>query len=325
MLKPKVFVARRIPAAGLDRVIAECDADVWQDPMPPSREVILDKVRGCDGILSLLTDTMDAAVFDAAGPGLKVVSNMAVGYNNINTSDAFDRGIRIGNTPGVLTEATADMAVTLLLAAARCLREGIENVSARQWKNWEPLGFIGQDLGGKTIGIVGMGRIGLATAERLHRGWGMKVVYASRTAKPDAEHRVSAVRLSLDALLEQSDFVSVHTDLNESTLEMFDASAFKAMKSTAVFVNTSRGGIHVSEDLHDALVSGEIFAAGLDVTNPEPPSSDDPLLDLPNCVVAPHIGSATVSARNGMASIAAANLIAGVRGENLPHEVIPEN
>lgn len=319
-MKPKVFVARKIPAIGLDRVLAECDADVWTDPMPPSREVILDRVKGCDGILSLLTDKMDAEVFDTAGPQLKVVSNMAVGYNNINVPDARSRDIKVGNTPGVLTEATADMAVTLLLSAARCLREGINNVSSREWKNWEPLGFIGQDLEGKTLGIVGMGRIGLATAQRLHRGWGMNVIYTSRSDKPEADS-VSGRRVDLPTLLAESDFVSVHTDLNDSTRDLFDASAFSRMKPTAVFVNTARGGVHVSEDLYDALVGGEIFAAGLDVTNPEPPRDDDPLLDLPNCVIAPHIGSATVSARNGMASIAADNLIAGVFGRPLRHEV----
>lgn len=305
---------------GLEKVLKECDAEVWTDAMPPSREVILDKVRGCDGILSLLTDKMDADVFDVAGPQLKVVSNMAVGYNNINVPDAMSRGIKVGNTPGVLTEATADMAVTLLLSAARCLREGLINVSSRQWKNWEPLGFIGQDLEGKTLGIVGMGRIGLATAQRFYRGWGMKVIYTSRSDKPEAD-AVDGRRVEFDTLLAESDFVSVHTDLNDTTRDMFDATAFSKMKDTAVFVNTARGGVHVSKDLHDALVNGEIFAAGLDVTNPEPPLIDDPLLDLPNCVIAPHIGSATVSARNGMASIAADNLIAGVYGKPLRHEV----
>ena len=321
-MKPKVFVARKIPAIGLDRVIEQCDADIWEDSMPPSREIILDRVQGCDGILSLLTDTMDAAVFDAAGPQLKVVSNMAVGYNNINVSDAQARGIKIGNTPGVLTEATADLAVTLLLAAARCLREGIENVANGGWKNWEPLGFIGQDIERKTLGIVGMGRIGRATAARLSRGWGMKVIYASRTPKPGAEALLGARRVDLDTLLAESDFVSVHTDLNDSTRHMFDIVAFRKMKPTAVFVNTSRGGIHLHPDLHEALTTGEIFAAGLDVTNPEPPDPKDPLLALSNCVIAPHIASGTVSARNGMSSISADNLIAGVYGKPLRHEVL---
>ncbi len=320
-MKPKVFVARRIPSIGLDRIVETCDATVWQDPMPPSREVILEKVKGCDGILSLLTDTMDAEVFDAAGPQLKVVSNMAVGYNNINIPDATSRGIKVGNTPGVLTEATADMAVTLLLSAARCLREGIENVAAGEWKNWEPLGFIGQDIEGKTLGIVGMGRIGLATAQRMYRGWGMKILYSSRSNKSEAEETVRAKRVDFDTLLAQSDFVSVHTDLNESTRHLFNIDAFRKMKPTAVFVNTARGGIHLHPDLYDALTSGEIFSAGLDVTNPEPPLKDDPLLTLSNCIVAPHIGSATVSARNGMSSISADNLIAGVYGKPLRHEV----
>ncbi len=322
MTKPKVFVARRIPDAGLHLVQQSCDAEVWHGSLPPTRDELLHAVRGCDGLLSLLTDTIDASVFDAAGPQLKVVSNMAVGYNNIDIDEARSRGIRVGNTPGVLTEATADLAVTLLLAAARCIREGMENVKKEEWVNWEPMRFIGQDLTGKTVGIVGMGRIGFATALRLHRGWKMDILYCSRTPKPLADEKLGAKRVDLKTLLAESDFVSVHTDLNSETVGMFNADAFQRMKSTAVFVNTSRGGVQVHADLHHALRTGMIFAAGLDVTEPEPPDFTDPLLALPNCIVLPHIGSATVSARNGMASIAAHNLICGLLDEPMPHEVV---
>lgn len=313
----KVFVTRRIPDAGLARVEAECDTEVWEDALPPPRDVLLEKVKGCDGILALLTDKIDGELMDAAGSQLKVVSNFAVGYNNIDIDEATRRGIRVGNTPDVLTDATADMALALMLAAGRRIVESQDYVRQQKWKTWEPQGLIGQDLCGKAIGIVGMGRIGQATARRCFGGWGMKVLYHSRTPKPEAEAELQAERVEFPELLAAADFVSVHTDLNETTKAMFNAEAFAAMKSTAVFVNTARGPIHHHGDLYAALRDGDIFAAGLDVTDPEPIRPDDPLLTLPNCVIAPHIGSATVSSRNGMAEIAADNLMAGLQGQPL--------
>jgi len=291
--------------------------EVWEDPLPPPRDVLLEKVAGCDGILALLTDKIDGELMDAAGPQLKVVSNFAVGYNNIDVAEATRRKIRVGNTPDVLTDATADMALALMLAAARRIVESQDYVRQQQWKTWEPQGLIGQDLTGKTIGIVGMGRIGQATARRCRGGWDMKVLYHSRSNKESAEKELGARRVDWETLLAESDFVSVHTDLNETTKWMFNAAAFKQMKSTCVFVNTARGPIHHHADLYEALRTGEIFAAGLDVTDPEPINPDDPLLTLPNCVIAPHIGSGTVSSRNGMSEIAADNLLAGIRGEPL--------
>ena len=317
MSRAKVLVTRRIPAAGLARLEDECDTEVWEDPLPPPRDVLLEKVVGCDGVLALLTDKIDAELMDAAGPQLKVVSNFAVGYNNIDVEEATRRGIRVGNTPDVLTDATADMALALMLAAGRRIIESQDYVRQQKWKTWEPQGLIGQDLSGKTLGIVGMGRIGRATARRCRGGWDMQVLYHSRSVKESAESELGARRVDWETLLAESDFVSVHTDLNETTKAMFNAAAFKQMKSTAVFVNTARGPIHHHADLYEALRNGEIFAAGLDVTDPEPINTDDPLLTLSNCVIVPHIGSATVSSRNGMSEIAADNLLAGVRGEPL--------
>jgi glyoxylate reductase len=323
MPSSKVFVTRRIPEAGLARIRAGCDAEVWDQPLPPPRDVLLAKVAGCDGLLSLLTERIDAELLDAA-PQLRVVSNYAVGFNNIDVPAATERGVCVGNTPGVLTDATADMAFCLLIAAARRVVEGHGYSAGGRWKTWEPLGHIGQDLAGRTLGIVGLGRIGLAMARRCRGGWGMRVLYHDQRANPDAERELDARRVEFDTLLAESDFVSVHADLNDSTRGMFNTAAFRKMKPTAVFVNTARGPHVVEPDLVEALRSGTIFAAGLDVTDPEPPRPDNPLLHLPNCIVAPHIASATVSSRNGMAEIAADNLLAGLRGEPLRAWVNPE-
>jgi len=315
--KSRVFVAREIPAAGLDKVAAACEADVWREPLPPSREVLLERISGCEGLLSLLTEKVDAEVMDAAGSQLKVISNFAVGFNNIDIAEATRRGIRVGNTPDVLTDATADMAMALLMSAGRRIVEGQDYIRAEKWRTWEPLGHIGVDLVGRKLGIVGMGRIGLAMAKRCHGGWGMQILYHDTRRNDTAEQELSARQVDFDTLLAESDFVSVHTDLNESTNGLFDADAFRRMKETAVFINSARGPIHNQRDLFEALKQGEIFAAGLDVTDPEPIPTDDPLLTLPNCVIAPHIASATFSSRNGMAEIAADNLLAGLAGEPL--------
>ncbi len=315
--KPRVFVTREIPAAGLDRVRQACQVEVWSEPLPPPRDVLLEKVRGCDGVLTLLTEKVDGEFLDAAGPQLKVISNFAVGYNNIDIPEATRRGVRVGNTPDVLTDATADLAFALLISAARRIVEGQDFIRAGRWKTWEPLGHIGQDLRERTLGIVGMGRIGTAMARRCRGGWNMRVLYHNRSRNEAAEKELDAQRVELDELLAESDFVSVHADLNHTTRGMFNASAFRKMKNTAVFINTARGPLHVQSDLYEALRNGEIFAAGLDVTDPEPISLDDPLLTLPNCIIAPHIGSATVSSRDGMAEIAADNLLRGLQGDPL--------
>jgi len=274
--------------------------------------------------VSLLTDRVDGPLLDAA-PRLKVVSNFAVGYNNIDVAACTARGVRVGNTPGVLTDATADIAVTLLLAAARRVTEAASDARAGHWLTWEPLGWLGLDLVGRTVGIVGMGRIGFATAKRLHHGWGMRVLYTKRGGPhPQAEFQLGARRVDFDELLTESDFVSVHVDLNDSTKGLFGAEQFRKMKSTAVFVNTARGALVDHTALAEALRTGKIFAAGLDVTDPEPLGPDHELYRLKNCLIVPHIASATFATRNAMARLCAANLLAGVKGEPLPHWVNPE-
>ena len=321
--RPKVFVTRRLPAAGLDLILAETDAEVWPGDLPPALELLLEKAARCEGLVSLLTDRIDAALLDAC-PRLKVVSNFAVGFNNIDVPAATARGVRVGNTPGVLTDATADMAFCLLIAGARRLVDGHDYGRSGKWKTWEPLGHLGQDLAGRTLGVIGMGRIGYALAKRCRFGWGMQVLYHDVQPSEKAETELGAMKVGLDTLLAKSDFVSAHTDLNDTTRGLFNRDTFRKMKRTAVFVNTARGPIVVEADLVEALREGAIFAAGLDVTDPEPPEAGSALYGVPNLIVAPHIASATTGTRDAMAQICARNLLAGLRGEALPAWVNPE-
>jgi glyoxylate reductase len=321
--KPKVFVTRALPEVGLRQIVDSCAAEVWQQPMPPPADVLRARIADCDGLVSLLTDRVDAALLDAA-PRLRVVSNFAVGFNNIDVPACTARGIAVGNTPGVLTDATADMAFCLLIGAARHLVEGHQYTLSGRWKTWEPIGHLGQDLVGRTLGVIGMGRIGYALAKRCKGGWDMRILYCDVHRSEAAERDLDASRVDFDTLLRESDFVSLHADLNEQTRGMIGAGELRKMKRTAVLVNTARGPLVDQRALTEALRAGTIFAAGLDVTDPEPPSADDPLLQLPNVIVAPHIASATVETRDRMADICARNLLAGLRGEKLVAWVNPE-
>ena len=322
--KPRVFVARKIPDDGIDRIFAACDARVWEDELPPPRAALLDAIRGCDGVLTLLTDRVDDEFLDAAGPGLKVVSNYAVGFDNIDVPAVTRRGIPAGNTPGVLTDTTADLAFALLMAAARRIPEGDRYVRAGKWKTWGPLLLLGPDVHGATIGIVGFGRIGQAMARRA-RGFAMKILYHDvHRADPIIEAEHGATFLPLEELLPRSDFVSLHVNLTPETKGLINAEKLAWMKPTAVLVNTSRGPVVDGDALAAALKKGTIFAAGLDVTDPEPIPMDSPLVGLDNCLIVPHIASASRATRGKMAEMAAANLVAGVRGERLPTPINPE-
>jgi glyoxylate reductase len=322
--RPKVFVARRIPEAGLSVVTGATDATVWPDDLPPPRDQLLRAVAGCDGVLTLLTDRVDDEFLDAAGPQLKVVSNYAVGFDNVDVPACTARGIPVGNTPGVLTETTADLAFALMMAAARRLPEGDRYVRAGKWKTWGPMLLLGPDVHGATIGIVGFGRIGQAVARRA-AGFGMKILYHDvHQADPAIEAEHSATFLPLEKLLAQADFVSLHVNLTPETRGLINSEKLGWMKPTAVLVNTSRGPVVDGAALATALRDGQIFAAGLDVTDPEPIPADDPLLSLDNCLVVPHIASASHATRSKMAQMAAANLLAGLRGERLPTPVNPE-
>jgi glyoxylate reductase len=320
--KPKVFVTRILPEFGLRQIVENCAADVWQDPLPPPAEVLRSRVADCDGLVSLLTDRVDTVLLDAA-PRLKVVSNFAVGFNNVDVPACTARGIAVGNTPGVLTDATADIAFCLLIGAARRLVEGHQYTLSGRWKTWEPLGHLGQDLVGRTLGIIGMGRIGYALAKRCQGGWDMRILYHDVYRSDAAERDLGARQVDLDTLLGESDFVSLHADLNEHTRGMIGAAQLRKMKRSAILVNSARGPLVDQKALADALLKGAIFAAGLDVTDSEPPPVDDPLLQLPNVVITPHIASATVETRNRMADICARNLLAGLRGEKLVAWVNP--
>jgi glyoxylate reductase len=322
MSKPKVFVTRMIRDKGLRLVREFCDAEIWPDELPPSRAVLLEKVRGVDGLLCLLTDKIDAEVLDAAGSQLKVVSNHAVGFDNIIVADATARGIPVGNTPGILTDATADFTFALLLAAARRVTEAERYLRAGKWVTWGPSMLLGMDMVGKTLGLVGFGRIGQAVAKRAS-GFEMRVIYHDPTAQSVPGLQAQAVS-SLDELLRESDFVSLHVPLTEATRRMVNADFLSKMKPNAVLVNTARGGVLDQDALYAALKNKRIFAAALDVTDPEPLPLDSPLLTLENCLIAPHIASASERTRDDMALLAAENLIAGLKGERLPHCVNPD-
>jgi lactate dehydrogenase-like 2-hydroxyacid dehydrogenase len=295
--------------------------DLWEDDLPPPRDELLRRVAGCDGVLTLLTDKVDDAFLDAAGPRLKVVSNYAVGYDNIDVPACARRSIAVGNTPGVLTDTTADLAFALLMAAARRLPEGDRYVRAGAWKTWGPLLLLGPDVHGATIGIVGFGRIGQAVARRA-RGFGMQVLYHDlEPLPPSVTDPLGATYLPLVQLLPRSDFVTLHVNLSPVTRHLINQGTLAQMKRTAVLVNTSRGPVVDQTALAAALRDGVIWAAALDVTDPEPIPMDDALLGLDNCLIVPHIASASRATRGKMAAMAAANLLAGVRGEALPTEV----
>ncbi len=318
----RVFVTRRIPEEGLERLRPTCAVDLWDDDLPPPADVLRDRVRGVAGILCLLTDPVDEALLQAAGPGLRVISQMAVGVDNIDLAACTRRGIAVGHTPGVLTETTADLAVALLLAAARRLPEAQTAVKAGQWTTWKPLWLAGRDLHGSTVGIVGLGRIGRAVARRL-RGFGCRLLYTGPRPVRGAED-LGARFVGLEELLRRSDFVTLHCPLTPRTRRLIDRGALALMKPTAILVNTSRGAVVDPDALFEALAAGRIAGAALDVTDPEPLPPDHPLLSLPNCLVVPHIGSASVATRTRMAVMAAENLLAGLRGEPLPHCANPE-
>ncbi len=321
MSKPRVFVTRLIPEPGLALLRDACELVVWPDELPPSYDTLCAEAARAEGLLTLLSDPVDAALIHAA-PSLRVISQMAVGVDNIDLAAATARRIPVGHTPGALTETTADLAFALLMAAARRLPEAERFVHAGKWRTWGPLLLLGQDIHGATLGIVGMGRIGLAVARRA-QGFGMRVIYYSRRESDEAR-ALGAEYLPLDEVFAQADFISLHTPLTPETYHLVDDRAFSLMKPTAILVNTARGGVVDPDALYRALSTGQIAAAALDVTEPEPIPPDSPLLRLDNCLIVPHIGSASVATRTRIAVMAAENLLAGLRGERLPHCANPQ-
>jgi glyoxylate reductase len=323
MPKPRVFVTRKIAQEALDMIAAVADMEVWKGELPPPYEILVQKARDIDGLLSLLNDKIDADLIEAA-PRLKVISNLAVGYDNIDVAAATDRGIVVGNTPGVLTETTADLTFALLLAAARRIVEADAYTRRAEWKTWGPMLMLGHDVHHATLGIIGLGRIGIEVAKRA-KGFKMQLIYHDqvRRLKEEKELGIRYVP-DLQQLLSGADFVTLHVPLTAETHHMISAGEFAVMKRTAVLVNAARGPVIDQKALYQALRSGQIFAAALDVTEVEPIPPDDPLLTLSNVIILPHIGSASVKTRRNMAIMSADNLIAGLRGEPLPYCINPE-
>jgi len=319
----KVYITRRIPEPGIEMIRKEHEVEINPYDRVLTREELLQAVKGKDGILCLLTDKIDAEVFDAAGPQLKVVSNYAVGYDNIDVKEATKRGIVVTNTPGVLTETTADLACALILATARRIVEADKFTRAGKYEGWAPMLFLGQDVYGKTLGIIGMGRIGQAVARRA-KGFNMKVLYNDiRRIPEEIEKELNATFVSLDELLEQSDFVSLHTYLSPETYHLINEERLRKMKKTAYLINTSRGPVVDESALVRALKEGWIAGAGLDVYEFEPKLVPG-LAECENAVLLPHIASASVETRTKMATMAAENLLAVLAGKMPPNPVNPE-
>jgi glyoxylate reductase len=316
-------VTRKVPEQALEILRSVATVSVWdREDVPPPREVILRELAEADGVFSLLTDRIDAEVM-AAAPRLKVISNFAVGFDNVDIPAATKRGIVVTHTPDVLTETVADFTVCLMLAAARRLVEADRYTRDGKWKTWEPLLLAGQDIHHATLGLIGLGRIGAAVARRA-QGFGMRVVYYDVVRREDLERSLSITHRSLDDVLRDSDVISVHVPLSEQTRHLIGRAQFALMKNTAVFVNTSRGPVVDQAALTQALASRRIFAAGIDVFEQEPVSPDDPLLKLDNVIVVPHIASASIPTRIRMATLAAENLVAVLQGKRPPNPVNPE-
>ncbi|MCB8817974.1 2-hydroxyacid dehydrogenase [Desulfosporosinus shakirovi] len=321
MSRWKVYVTNEIPKPALDMLEEYCDMEVNRTGHVLEKSVLLEKVKGRDAILSLLTDPIDAEVMDAA-KGAKIFANYAVGYNNIDIPSATERGIMVSNTPGVLTDTTAEMAWALLFSVARRVVESDKYSRMGKYKGWGPMLFLGQDVINKTVGVIGAGRIGLSFAKRA-KAFDMDVLYSDVAANPKFEKETAGQYVSLETLLKESDFVSIHTPLVPETFHLISTKEFKLMKNTAILINTSRGPVVDESALVKALQSGEIWGAGLDVYEFEPEFTEG-LLELDNAIVCPHIASATIDTRTKMGIIAVTNILAAMRGESPPNCLNPE-
>lgn len=323
MIKPKVYVTRLLPENILEKISEVCEVSMWKEAdIPVPREVLEKEIQEVDGLFCLLTEQIDSSLLERANR-LKVISNMAVGYNNINVEAASKRGIMVTNTPGVLTETTADLTFALLMATARRVIEASEFLKKGNWKTWSPMLLTGQDIYGATLGIIGLGRIGESVSRRAN-GFGMNVLYHNRSRKPDAEKEFGIAYADLETLLRESDFVCVLTPYTPETENLIGKHELSLMKNTAILINTARGGIVNEEALYEALKEGTIWAAGLDVFQNEPVDLNHPLLTLTNVVTLPHIGSASIRTRTRMAELAAQNLLKGLAHETPLHLINKE-
>lgn len=322
MNKPRVYITRSgCPPKGIQLLQGYCEVEMWSgDTEPVPRKVLLEQVKGIDGLFCLLTDKIDKELLDIAGSSLKVIGTMSVGYDHIDVQEVKKRGIKLGYTPDVLTDAVAELTVALLLATSRRLFEAHQELVEGRWGSWSPLWLCGSGLAASTVGIVGLGRIGVAVAQRIKTFNPNRIIYTARSVKKEAIE-FSGTLVTLKELLAQSDFVIVTCALTPDTKEMFNDQLFSQMKPNAIFVNTSRGGVVDQNALFRALQFGKIKAAGLDVMSPEPIPTNHPLLRLKNCVIIPHIGSATTKAREDMCILTAENIINGLQNKPLPAEV----
>jgi glyoxylate reductase len=322
MSQPQVFITRRLPAS-LETLKTLASVEVWAERQPPPYDLLFHKIREIEGLLCLLTDPIDRPLIEA-GTHLSVISQMAVGYDNIDLATATARRIPVGHTPDVLTDATADFAWALLMSAARRVVEADRFTRAHHWQTWEPDLLLGRNVAGATLGIVGLGRIGQAMARRA-RGFDMRILYTNpERCDPALENTLNAEFVAFDELLKTSDFVTLHTPLTPKTHHLFGDRQFQQMQRSAVLINTARGAIVDPEALYRALSLRQFAAAAIDVTEPEPIPAESPLLTLDNLIITPHIASASQQTREKMATMAIANLIAGLKGERLPYCVNPE-
>jgi len=323
MPKPKIYVTRELPERGLNIIKKHFDTEVWPEYSPPPKKTIIEKASDVDALVSLLSDKIDAEVFDKA-PKLKIVSQLAVGFDNIVIPEATKRGIYVTNTPEVLTDTTADFAWALLMALARRVVEADKYVRTGQWKvAWHPAMLTGRDVFNTTIGIVGAGRIGYAVAKRA-KGFNMNILFYDVIPRPEMEKELNAKKVDLDTLLRESDFVSIHVPLMKETHHLINAEKLRLMKKTAYLINNSRGPVIDEKALYDALKEGKIAGAGLDVFEQEPTPLDNPLLKLDSVVVAPHISSASLETRSKMSEMVADNLVSFFEGRKPPNLVNPD-
>lgn len=313
-LKPKIYITRKLPEQTIEGLSWNYDVRMWdQEDIPVPREVLVEEMKEVEGLLCLLTEQIDESLIEQA-PNLKIIANMAVGHNNIDVQSATKRGIMVTNTPGVLTETTADLTFGLLLATARRMMEAEDYLRSGKWETWSPMQLTGLDVHGATLGIIGLGRIGEALAKRA-KGFDMNLVYFNRSRKYEQEKELGIEYQPLEKLLQISDFVCVMLPLTAETAYMIGKEQLELMKGTAVLINTARGGIIDEKALYQALENREIWAAGLDVFEEEPVPLDHPLLTLPNVVTLPHIGSASIATRMKMAALAVQNLVDGLSGD----------
>ena len=320
----KVFVNRRIPEIGIKILKKEGLEVIVPENENLSHEEWLNYCKNTDTILSIGGEFKYDRDFFEACPNIKAIALYSVGFDHVDIKEANERGVPIGNTPDVLSRATSDVAFLLMQSVARRASYNFQKVKDGNWGAFNPLEALGQELYGKTLGIFGLGRIGFEMAEKCKKAFDMDIIYHNRRRNEEVEERLGATYVSFDELIANSDVLSVHANFTPEHADLFNHSVFERMKSNAIFINTARGGFHHQKDLYDALVNGKIWGAGLDVTNPEPMSPDDPILGLSSVCILPHIGSATIEARNGMARLAAENIVAFSRGNEMPHCANPE-